>query len=55
MKKTSSCRCRGEIRAEIESGIIAAQDHALQTEYRGTKILQTETADIEYVNILMRQ
>jgi hypothetical protein len=46
---------RGEIRAETESEITAAQDRALQTEYRGTKILQTEKADVEYVNNLMRQ
>jgi hypothetical protein len=28
----------------------AAQDQALQTHYRATKILQTETAHADYVN-----
>ena len=34
---------RGDLKAESESKILAAQDQALQTEYHGTKILQTET------------
>jgi len=55
MKKTPSYRCRGEIRAETESKIIAAQGHALQTEYRLTRLLQIEIACVEHVNNLMRQ
>jgi hypothetical protein len=34
---------RGELRADTESEIIAAQDQALQTKHHATKILQTET------------
>jgi hypothetical protein len=34
---------RGELKADTESEIIAAQDQALQTKYHTTKILQTET------------
>jgi len=55
MMKTRSYRCRGEIRAETDGEIIVAQNHALQTECRGTKILRTETADVEYVSNLIRQ
>ena len=32
-----------DIKAETESEIVAAQDHALQTKYYATKILNTET------------
>jgi len=34
---------RGDLTAEAESEIIAAQDQALQTKHHVTKILQTET------------
>ena len=34
---------RGDLKAECESEIIAAQDQALQTKHRVTRILQTET------------
>jgi len=33
----------GDLKAETESAIVAAQDRALQTEYCATKILNTET------------
>jgi hypothetical protein len=35
---------KGDLKAETGSAIVAAQDQALQTQYRATKILQTETA-----------
>ena len=34
---------KGDLKAETESGIVAAQDQALQTKYYATKILNTET------------
>jgi hypothetical protein len=34
---------KGDLMAETESEIVAAQDQALQTKYHATKILQTET------------
>ena len=34
---------KGELKAETESEIVAAQDQALQTKYYATKILSTET------------
>jgi hypothetical protein len=33
---------KGDLKAETESEIVAAQDKALQTKYRAAKILQTE-------------
>jgi len=33
---------KGDLKAETESGIVAAQDQALQTKYYATKILNTE-------------
>jgi hypothetical protein len=33
---------KGDLKAETESEIVAAQDPALQTKYHATKILQTE-------------
>ena len=36
-------RSRGDLKGETESETIAAQDQALQTKYRTTQILQTET------------
>jgi hypothetical protein len=34
---------KGDLKAETESEIVAAQDQALQTKYNATQILQTET------------
>ena len=34
---------KGDLKAETESEMVAAQDQALQTKYYGTKILNTET------------
>jgi hypothetical protein len=34
---------KGDLKAETESEIVAAQDQAIQTEYYATKILNTET------------
>ena len=34
---------KGDLKAETESEIVAAQDQALQTKYYATKILSTET------------
>ena len=34
---------KGDLKAETESEIVAAQDQALQTKYYATKILTTET------------
>ena len=34
---------KGDLKAETESEIVAAQDQALQTKYYATKILRTET------------
>ena len=34
---------KGDLKAETESEIVAAHDHALQTKYYATKILNTET------------
>jgi hypothetical protein len=34
---------RGDMKRETENEIMIAQDQALQTEYRATKIMQTET------------
>jgi hypothetical protein len=34
---------KGDLKAETESEIVAAQDQALQTKYFATKILKTDT------------
>ena len=34
---------KGDLRAEIESEIVAAQDQVLKTKYYATKVLSTET------------
>jgi hypothetical protein len=34
---------KGDVKAETESEIVAAQDQAIQTKYYSTKILNTET------------
>jgi len=40
---TFLCLSKGELKAETESEIVAAQDQALQTKYYATKIFNTET------------
>jgi hypothetical protein len=46
---------REDVNEETESEIIAAQDQALQTQPYSTKILQTERANEDCVNNLMRK
>ena len=46
---------KGDLKAETESEIVAAQDQALQTKYYATKILSTETVSADFANNLMRQ
>ena len=47
---------KGDLKAETESEIVAAQDQALNTKYYATKILHTEsTADADCANNTMRQ
>jgi hypothetical protein len=47
---------KGDLTAEIESEIVAAQDQVLQTKYHATKILQTEKdSKCRYVINLRRQ
>jgi hypothetical protein len=46
---------KGDLKVEAESEIVAAQDQALQTKYHATTILETETANTDYVNNLTRQ
>jgi hypothetical protein len=43
MKDTFLLLLKGELKAETESEIVAAQDRALQTKYYAIKILSTET------------
>jgi len=43
---------RGDLKAETESDVIAAQDQVLQTKYSITYTLQTQTANAGYVNNL---
>jgi len=45
---------KGDLKAENESEIVAAQDQALQTQYYATKVLNTETANADFTNNLMR-
>jgi hypothetical protein len=42
------------LEGETEIEIRAAQEQELQTKYHATKILQTETANEDYVNRCMR-
>jgi len=53
IKNTYPWLSRGDLKAETESEIIAAQDQVLQTEYNVTKTVQPETANADYVNNLM--
>ena len=47
---------KGDLKAETESEIVAAQDQALQTKYYATKILtQKQRANADFANNLMRQ
>jgi hypothetical protein len=47
---------KGDLKAETESEIVAAQDQALQTKYYATKILKTEQiANAGSATNLMRQ
>jgi len=47
---------KGDLKAETESEIVAAQDQALQTKYYATKILNTETdSKCRLANNLTRQ
>ena len=47
---------KGDLKAETESEIVAAQDQALQTKYYATKILNTETdSKCRFANNLMTQ
>jgi len=47
---------KGDLKAETESEIVAAQDQALQTKYYLTKILNTETdTSTDFANNLTRQ
>ena len=39
---TFLCPSKGDLTAETESEIVAAQEEALQTEYYATKILNTD-------------
>ena len=43
---------KGDLKAETESEIVAAQDQALQTKYYATKML---IANADFANNLMRQ
>jgi len=42
-ENTFFCLSKGDLKAETESEIVAAQDQAPQTKYYATKILNTET------------
>jgi len=47
---------RGDLKAETESEIIAAQEQTLKTKYHATKYYkQKPTANADYVNNLIRQ
>ena len=37
------CLLRGDLKAEIESDTTAAHDKTIETKYRATKVLKTET------------
>ena len=55
MKTTRFYGWRGETELETENETVAAQYQTLQTIYDATKLLQTETADADYVNNVMGQ
>ena len=47
---------KGDLKAETESEIVAAQDQVLQMKYYATKILSMgQTANADFANNLMRQ
>ena len=47
---------KGDLKAEIQSEIVAAQDQALQMKYYATKILSTKTdSKCSFANNLMRK
>jgi hypothetical protein len=49
---------KGDLKAETESEVVAAQDQALQTNYCAKKLLNTETDSIvhaDFANNLLRQ
>jgi hypothetical protein len=53
---TFLCLSKGDLKAETESEIVAAQDQALQTKYYATKFLaQKQMANADFANNLMRQ
>jgi hypothetical protein len=55
MKKSHSYGCQEEIlKAETKSEIMAAQDHALQTQYHAKKE-KKETANADYVKYFTRK
>ena len=50
------CLSKGDLKAETESEIVAAQDQALETKYYATKILaQKQIANADFANNLMKQ
>ena len=46
---------KGDLKAETESEIVAAQDQALQMKYYATKLLSPQIANADFANTLMRQ
>ena len=46
---------KGDLKAETDSEIMAAQDQALQTKYYTTKTLNKQIANSDCANNLMRQ
>ena len=56
MKNVAIENGQGDLKAETESEIVAAQDQALNTKYYATKILHTERiANADCANNMMRQ
>jgi hypothetical protein len=46
---------KGDLKAETESEIVAAQDQAIQTKYFTTKILNRQIPNADFANNSMRQ